>query len=227
MQKMKKRVEQNIYMSVFLLGMFPSLINGYIYSKVLDYPLIYWSLEFINWIIIPIALLLFVKKHTTLRLSDIGLNRMIFGKPGTFLIIFFSVIVAPIDFFLYNEFFTLAVEHFSSNTLFSYQSVIPDTPILKIVVVLYFATTASFVEEILYRGLLFKIAQYYANPKLLFLLISPLFFAVIHWETGTAHVVAVYFLGLLMALLYLTFRNLWPLIFSHFFANVVIYTLAS
>jgi membrane protease YdiL (CAAX protease family) len=55
----------------------------------------------------------------------------------------------------------------------------------------------------------------------LYLLVSPILFAAIHWESGWANTGAAYVYGLFAAVAYLAMRNIWPLIVGHFYTDYV------
>jgi membrane protease YdiL (CAAX protease family) len=68
---------------------------------------------------------------------------------------------------------------------------------------------------------MFRACQYYARPVLLYLAASPSLFALVHWENGVDDMLYTWLIGLLFALLYLRWRNLWPLIAAHVFIDYV------
>lgn len=90
----------------------------------------------------------------------------------------------------------------------------------KIYWVLYMAITAALVEEIYFRGLLYKLLiDIFSDRKatsILYLLISTALFGAIHWEKGTYMVITTSVFGFAAAIFYLEYKYLTPLIVAHF-----------
>jgi membrane protease YdiL (CAAX protease family) len=96
----------------------------------------------------------------------------------------------------------------SGESLYPYA--VPVEPNLAIIALLYFCLSAAFVEEIVFRGLLRL-----ALPPRLFVPVSGLAFALIHWENGSWQTAVMLVLGFALAFLYSRIRNLWPFVFGH------------
>ena len=77
------------------------------------------------------------------------------------------------------------------------------------------------IEEFLFRGLLHRAFSGFPYSSVLFLVVSPLLFALVHWEDGLANLASTYIVGVFMAIAYLGFRNLWPLVIGHIFTDLV------
>ncbi len=87
----------------------------------------------------------------------------------------------------------------------------------------YHGLAAAFVEEVYFRGLLaYLILRGDAPHRLLFILLSSAAFAVSHFDLDIAGMAAIFYYGLVSALIYLRLRNLWPLIASHMFVNTAL-----
>lgn len=212
------------YILLLCFGTLPFLVNGYINSVIYSLPLAYWSFEILSWIVIPLIVFTLAVKHGGLKASDIGLNFKIFGKDNIPLLIVVCVLFCPIDYYLYKEMYAYFSALFPDNSYFGYESMIPTDPFLKVVVAIYFGISAGIVEELYYRGFMFKIAQFFTAPAVVYVIASPLIFSVIHWEGGTANLITTYIFGLFSVFAFLLLRNLWPFIIGHIYTDFVWYS---
>lgn len=210
---------KKIYTLAFCIGISPYFVNGYVNSIIYGYPLLYWIFELATWIVLPLCVVLFLRRSGALVLEEIGFRSNIF-KEGKFdIVIFVGLLYALIGLILYFIFLSAGEALFPGNSLFHYQQVVPESGLARLLIAIYLATSAAFVEEFYFRGLFYKITSYYNRPLFLYMFWSPLLFSLIHWENGIANVFATYFLGLVSALLFVWTRNLWPLIIAHLFTD--------
>lgn len=210
-----------LYWVLFLAGLIPFLLNGFINSKIQSIPILYWSFEILIWTIVPVVVFYLAVKYASFRFSEIGINTNIFGRKSTFLVLAFCLIFPPITYVIYGLSINYSLSVFPGGALFSYFDVIPKEGITRFIVILYFALSAGIVEELYYRGFIYKISQFYASPKLFYLTVSPVFFSMVHWENGVANIVATYIFGVILAIIFLSMKNLWPLITGHIFTDYV------
>ncbi|MCP4490417.1 MAG: CPBP family intramembrane metalloprotease [Gammaproteobacteria bacterium] len=98
---------------------------------------------------------------------------------------------------------------------------IPEDRIGRLIVITYFSLTAGVVEELYFRGLLFRALAGCKNHFLIFIAISPVLFSLVHWESGLANVLSTYLFGLFFAGTYLVFQNIWPLVVGHTVTDLV------
>ncbi len=105
--------------------------------------------------------------------------------------------------------------------IFAYRSIIPESEAKRTLVVWYLAISAGIVEELYFRGLLFKISQFFRGSTSVYLIFSPLVFSAIHWEGNLSNMGASYIVGLLGCLVFLWLKNIWPLIIGHTFTNLL------
>lgn len=218
MESIKQR---NLLIGITAIGISPLLVNGYVNSKIYTLPILYWSFEFLTWIVVPTLALIYAARKGALTFPDIGIHRKIAGRNNLPLLVVLCLLLGPIDLLLYSNLLVLSAAAFPSTGLFAYQSVMPDSVALRVLVAVYFALTAGIVEEVFFRGLLFKVATCFSRPMMVYLTWSPLLFALIHWENGAANVAATYVLGVFVALVYIAVRNLWPLIVGHVYTDYV------
>ncbi|MBF0528491.1 MAG: CPBP family intramembrane metalloprotease [Deltaproteobacteria bacterium] len=107
--------------------------------------------------------------------------------------------------------------------LFSYASVIPTSGFLKYVTTLYLATSAGIVEELFYKGILYKILVKSNKDNNTYIIISAVTFALAHFESGSYNMLVVFIFCLLTARLYISIRTIIPLSIGHLLIDFVIF----
>jgi membrane protease YdiL (CAAX protease family) len=205
-----------------IAGIAPLLFNGYVNASIAQWPAVYWSFEFACWIVVPILVLGTLYRSCGLRPSHIGLNGTIFGRRSMGLVILTCVVLSPLTLWIYKNSLNYFATFLPNEGLFQYSSIVPPGGPVRTLVVIYLATTAGVVEEVFFRGLLYNVSAFLSSRVVpLFLIVSPLLFAAIHWESGPANTAAAYLVGLFAAAVYVVMRNLWPLIAAHIYTDYV------
>jgi len=106
------------------------------------------------------------------------------------------------------------------NPAFDISATIPNEGIAHYLGLLYLAATPAFVEELFFRGLLWRIlGSSDRYSALRYILISAFLFGSVHWEYGSTAVQNAMVYGIFAAWLYCRFGSLWPLIVGHFIAD--------
>jgi membrane protease YdiL (CAAX protease family) len=210
---------RNLYLGCAAAGISPYLINGYVNSKIAAWPALYWSFEVLCWIVIPAAVFAVLVRRDGLRAADLGLHGRIFRRHSVGLVVVACMILCPIDAVGYAGVYGYFRTILPDEGLFKYHSMVPEGGAARLLTTLYFALSAGIVEELYFRGLLFKAASFFPGSSALYLLLSPLLFAAIHWESGPANAAAAYTFGLFSAAVFLMIRNLWPLIAGHIYTD--------
>lgn len=218
---MVKAVARHRYLLLCLAGVFPFFINGPINAIIYHNPYLYWGFELSIWVVAPLLILLAVSRTAGFRLTDLGFHACMMNYRNAAMVFILCLAFAPICYWLYASTFGLFYSLFPEGGFFQYQSVIPADGLPRLAVILYFALSAGLVEEFLFRGLLYRAAQDFTRPTLFYLLVSPLLFSLVHWESGIANLFATYVFGIFMAVSYLGFRNLWPLIAGHVYTDLI------
>lgn len=210
---------RNLYLALIGIGIFPFFVNGYVNSIIYQIPLAYWLFELFCWALLPTLVLGIASKKGGLRFSEIGLHSKLFGKGNLVLLVFLSIIFGPIEFWVYTSLYDFFWPLFKHQGVFQYHSVLPQSGWPRILVAAYFAISAGVIEEIFFRGWMYRVAGYFLRPRVVYLMVSPLLFALVHWESGAANVLATFILGLMTALVFIALRNLWPLIAGHVYTD--------
>ncbi len=204
-----------------LCGITPFMINGLVNSVIYDNALLYWGFELLTWIVIPCIILYRVTRTPGFRFSDLGYHTAIRGRHNPGLVLLVCVLFAPLCYGVYAGSYALFSDLFPGPGFFNYESIVPESGILYLAVVIYFGLSAGLVEEFLFRGLLYHAFAGFQHSLALFLLVSPLLFSLVHWEDGLANLASTYVFGVFMAIAYLGFRNLWPLMLGHIFTDLL------
>jgi membrane protease YdiL (CAAX protease family) len=179
-------------------------LNGlYLASALRSSIALFWMLDLLQFVLVP-ALGFWMLWRAGVRPSDYGLARIGGVMPYLLVTAVFSIGYGTAS--ALSPYVSLAWG--SGGSL--YTRAIPLDPGLALVTLLYICLSAAFVEEIVFRGLMFL-----ALPRRLFVAASALAFSLIHWENGSWETAASLVLGLALALLYVRIRNLWPFIFGH------------
>jgi membrane protease YdiL (CAAX protease family) len=210
---------RNLYWALLSIGIFPFFINGYVNASIAKWPVAYWTFELLYWIVIPATVLACLIRFGRLQLSEIGLSSTILGRRSIGLVILICIVFCAIDFLVYYHAIRYLHTVLPNEGIFQYKSVIPEGGIRRMLVVIYLALSAGFVEEIYFRGLLFKACSFVPSATLKYFVLSPLLFALAHWESGPANTAAAYVVGVVTAGAFLAMRNLWPLIAGHIYTD--------
>ena len=212
---------RKLYFLLTLVGITPFFLNGYINSKIHQNPYLYWSFEILIWVVIPLAVVGFLTRIPDFRFSDLGFRVGIWGRNSVELLALICILFAFADYWIYAFLIEGFVSVFGSNSLFQYSAVIPDDRVHRVIVIGYFAVSAGLVEEFFFRGMIFKTLAGLKYQVALFVLISPVLFSLIHWESGLANLISTYAFGVFSAAAFLILRNIWPLVIGHIVTDVI------
>ena len=199
---------------IFALG----VVNGFYKEPLFNISkYAFWAQDFIHFVLLPIVILLYLYKRCNLHPKQYGLIKpgKLYPLPelvGASLFTAFILYITYIS--VYGVSLKVATSYGYIKPYFSYHSVIPEG-ILNLPVVIYLALTAAVVEEIIFRGIPYKLIfenKQIRNKKSVYILITSFLFAVIHWESGYPNAISAFVFGLLAAWLYHVYKNLWPLI---------------
>jgi len=197
------------------------MVNGYLNQLWAQSPGFFWGFEIVSWVALPLLVFYFLFQRYDLKPSEIGCANPFPNKSTGSKFIFTCLVLAILDYLIYRDAYQLFYELTLSEPIFEYQSLIPETGTSRFVVIWYFAITAGIVEEIYFRGLLFKVSNLFGSPIFLYLLISPILFSLIHWEGGLSNIGATYVLGLFCCLVFLWLKNIWPLVVAHISTDLI------
>jgi len=201
-----------------------SLVDGWYKEPLFNWsPLAFWIADVTKFVVVPLISLALLRRYAGITARHYGLERPANLEQADFLklVALLSVVMA----YIYFASSQWAASLFPDRPTFAYSSAIP-AAVPRILVTLYFALTAAFVEEIMFRGLpRLWLSGYLEGNRLrwAYLLWSSLTFAATHWENGSAQLVATLLYGLAAGGWFLLLRSLWPLIIAHLAIDAYIF----
>lgn len=204
------------------IGILPFELNG-LYNKFLyETPSLYWAVELISWVVLPIGIYLYGSQRGLFNVQTTGFST---PWPKTILRLIgavFAILVLP---FLIREVNLSLTFYFhdlfpnAPNADFSYHDVLPAAGSARYATTIFLAVTAALTEEFYYRGLFRQLFSRGFLGSFLFILTSSVVFASVHWEQGLAGLCITFFFGLFVAALFCATKNLWPLILGHYLTD--------
>jgi len=185
--------------------------------------LLFWAADFIQWIVLPTFILVFVAKkagvlpkHYGLDTSALRWQLQILGTLGVF-------ITAGLTFYFARNW---AWQLFGRPTgFFTFPGVFPSGP-MGTVIWLYSAVTAGVVESVFFIGLPWL---WYRNIKVIpsrvsFALVASAVFAIAHWEQGPHIVAAALLFNLVACAWYFKLGSLLPIVAGHTLVDLVAFS---
>ena len=216
--------ERRWHLLLFCFAYFPYLVNGIVNTRLAATPCVFWVFDAITWIVVPAIAFYLLSKRPEVSLASIGLTTFVIDRRSYIGIASLAFVLS----FLFLAVTTISERYsqiaFPAEPWFRYSWMIPESAMGQTIVATYYAITSGLVEEVLYRGYLFRISQYFTYPKAGFLCLGPVLFALAHWEGGVSAIVSAYILGLVASLVYLVLKNVWPLAIGHGVTNYVLYS---
>jgi hypothetical protein len=215
--------------SILLLAIFPSLaislLNQFYLEAVYQQGQLWFYLaDACQWIVTPVLVWLFVLRPANIKPKDYGLRVPVLGvRPLETLGLF--LFIAVLLWISYSPVYDIAYRFLWKYAgTFSYGNAAPKSFPWNALVVFYYAVTAAFVEEVVFRGLpwiYFSIAVSQPRRKFWYITITSILFAASHSEQGPHGMIAALSFGIVSAMLYIELKNLWPLVFGHFVCDVI------
>ncbi len=210
-------------MKVFLIALpafaFPSLAAMYLPTSWADSNYIFWSLDIFFRVVIPLLCLFMLSKKGT-GLTEFGLSSPIrrYSVPQFLALCF----VCALGFLSYIVVDNIARTFFPSAVDVGYLKM--PTGASGLFVSAYYVAASAFFEEVFFRGVLGYVLL--VNRKLIWIVayisVSAFSFVFAHLVTDPASIVALSYLGIGSAVLYVALRNIWPLVIAHAINDTII-----
>ena len=208
--------------AAFCIGILPCYFNGFYNPILARNPTGYWIVEALTWIVMPLIAVAAITRSGSTTLNQLGFHTRCRGVQNPWLLIALCVAVPVLMVWADGHFLALGFVVFPDNPgalPFEYTQVLPprgpQTGFYRLAAILYMGLSAGFVEEFYFRGLLRTIFGSGRWRSIAFVIGSSLLFAGAHWEGGAAKLVYAGCWGLMLAMLYVSIDNLWPLIVAH------------
>lgn len=222
--------QPTIYKGLFIVFFF-GFVNGFYKQQLFEIsPIVFWLQDIFNFIILPSSVLYFFYAKLNFKPSDYGFIKTSQINPLSEVLgsTIFTAIILGAVYLIVN----FVAHHFLNKygyqyPLFNYSSSAPEG-ILKLAVVLYFAASAAIVEEIIYRAIPYTLIMQsnhikQKHQKIFFVMATSIVFSIIHWESGFHELLSTFSFGLVAALFYLSYKNIWPLIGAHFLVDMYVF----
>jgi Type II CAAX prenyl endopeptidase Rce1-like len=215
--------------TLFLLASFPSfaleMLNQFWLEPAYELGVGWFYLvDLLQWVATPLLVWFLLLRPSGVMLKDFGLDfspyrGKLLESSGRFAFVTFLLWIAdfPVRHIAYRYLWQYA-------GTFGYGNAIPASLPWHGLVVVYFAITAGFIEEIVFRGLPWAyLSRTIRGPGLNFwyITLTSLLFAAVHSEQGPHGVIAAFSYGIMTALLYTKLKNLWPLVVGHFVCDLI------
>jgi membrane protease YdiL (CAAX protease family) len=173
-------------------------ING-IYNKALvDQPRLFWALDVIQFIVLPLCVAVLLFTRSGLRAADVGLG-LPQDKIGWKVLILHSLVIGILFYPVCKGFDVLFLRLFpasKSPPMFDYGWMMPKSGGGQWLVGIYYAIGGGLTEEFYYRGLLVALfTQYKMSNPIIVLCVSSMF-ALVHWEGGPSNILTTFFLSI-------------------------------
>ncbi|MGH8857930.1 MAG: CPBP family intramembrane glutamic endopeptidase [Polaromonas sp.] len=184
--------------------------------------MLYWAADLVQFALVPLLLFLFLRS-VSIRPSAYGFRSLTSSLSGVeaiavvlFVAFVYWVAYEPVRNIAYRFLWQYA-------GTFNHKDALPETPVLRLIVVIYLATSAALIEEAVFRGLSWLyVGQYKRSPFSVpsFAVITSLLFAAIHYEQGPHAMIAALSVGIVAAMLYAKIQNIWPFLIAHFLIDI-------
>lgn len=197
------------------------LVNGFYLAALAKIGIaLFWAVDMIQWIGLPLVLLIFLAKRASIRPKHYGLGvgALRWQKPvvGTV-----AVFVTTGLTFLWTRHWTWLLLGYPSG-YFSFPELYPGG-IAGTAVWVYSAVTAGIVESIFFIGLPWLLYHNALNKpsRIAFAILSGLVFALAHWEQGPHAVIYAFLFALIACFWFFRLGTLWPVAAGHALVDLV------
>ena len=205
-----------------LLGCLPhvaiTIFDGFFKESIYRHSaLAFWMFDCFKFVVVTVAAVIWLYRSYSIAPAAYGFKSI--SKSGGWLrTIGATIFLTIVLYFIYREAQSMAWNILRPTPIDDfYKSIIPDGW-LQYPVVLYYALTAGFTEEIFFRALpLLYVESRFGAGKALwwYVIVTSVLFAVAHWENGPHEVIATFIFGVVASLFYLKLKSIWPVIVGH------------
>lgn len=191
------------------------------------HPVIYWIWDVTKFVVVPGVALLWLRAGTDgVTSASLGLSLPVAvnARVRLLFLVLGCAVMLPLIWRVPKP-FPWSYLWDAVNLSFDIRATIPQEGMAHYLGLLYLALTPAFVEEVFFRGLLWRILRSSERHSTLrYIVVSAFLFGSVHWEYGSTVVQNAMVYGIFSAWLYSRFGSLWPLIFGHFIADWIAFS---
>lgn len=203
-----------------------SLLNGFYNGPLYRLnPALFWAADLVLFLLAPAAILFLLAKFAQVFPKNYGLKFPPHGGLESVATSVFLAIVLIATYEVAKYIGWIFAWRWYVDPDFSYGAVTP-VGVLRPLMVFYWAVTAGLVESVFYIGLPWYLWRNHfglAHRCRLFLWVSAVVFAAVHWEQGPHNVIAAFAFGFAACLLYWKINDLWPIVGAHILMDIVLF----
>lgn len=177
-----------------------------------------WSLDIVFFTFIPVVTIIYLYKKKYLSSEEIP-----FSVPIKLKHILLGFILCLTMYIVDYSFFGLLLRNSLPGGLFTGYPFPSDEP-YRIITILYASISAGIIEEVIFRGIVITRLSKHIQSTFYLVIISCLFFALIHWGQGVGKVVDVFIFSIIPTLWFIKTRQLWGNIVYHTSYNLLIFS---
>ena len=209
---------------LIFIGILPYELNGFYNPLLQNSPGQFWVAEILTWILLPIVIYAIGIRHGLFSNRELGFNCTVARKQNLLLFLA-SLVVVPVLLritYVASDFISQLLFPINYGAIgFSYKNIVPANGVLRVLALLHFSLTAGIVEETIYRGMLKQLFDDNERGNALFVIISSLVFASVHWEGGARGLFLAFSFGIVASVFYALLKNIWPLILGHALSDLL------
>lgn len=186
-----------------------------------------WVSLVVASVVMPVGVLAYLHQRCRLTLADYGLG-IAFDKSTVFEVLIMAAWLILAWYLISQVFLLLGIRlthaYPSLGYVYIEKKLLPGAGIAHIFGALYMALAYGVFEEIYYRGLTKKIAEWTGsrNWKIWYVIGSSVLFSLVHWGLGLEVVIANLGTGLMASLFFVYWGDLRPLIVAHVIYDFIV-----
>jgi membrane protease YdiL (CAAX protease family) len=195
-----------------------AVLNEYwLYYLHAHHPIFFWAADIAQFVVLPACCFAFLSRHAV-RPADFGFKPLspVLGPLDGVATIAVASSIFWLSYWPIRQLAWRLLWKFGGD--FGFNLAVPTDGVWHWLAAAYFALTAGFVEETVFRALpwlYLSLLLPNRRKTALYALLTSVLFAAAHSEQGLPGEVPTFILGLAAALLYARLQNIWPLVIAH------------
>lgn len=184
---------------------------------------LFWFVDFIQWIVLPTTLLVFLAKSASVLPKHYGFDASTLRWLPSIMGALAVFVTTGLVFFLAIRLWWLLFDR--PTGFFAFPEVFPGG-LARQIIWFYSSVTAGIIESIFFIGLPWLLYRNIKNEPscVAFTFISSVIYATAHWEQGPDTVVAVFCFQLVACVWFFKLRTLWPIAAGHTLVDMVAFS---